>query len=216
MKLKKISAMLCAAVICLAMSACSSDNNTAEETAADTSAVTEPSDVSEASDSETAEQSETEFDINAANEEHRENPAKKMIKFDLPDGFKSKGESYNELAYGDGVANIILKANYNEEGFPPVAEFEAVGRKMNTFTYLDFEMEYGDPIDFTLNGYDAVESTFVVRDPENKVNAAKYRSVYVETETCAYILTLGSLEQDFDSYNDIFNKVIESIQFIKS
>lgn len=210
MKLKRISAMLCAAAICFAMSACSSDNNTAEETAADTAAVSESSAVSE-----TAEQSETEFDIDAANEEHRENPAKKMIKFDLPEGFKSKGESYNELAYGDGIANIILKANYNEEGFPPVAEFEAVGRKMNTFTYLDFEMDYGDPIDFTINGYDAVESSFVVRDPENRANAAKYRSVYVETETCAYILTLGSLEQDFDSYNDSFNKVIESIEFIK-
>lgn len=221
MKLKKFSAILCAAVLCFAMSACSSDNNSAEETASDTVAVSEPSAVSESSAvsegsvSETGEQSETEFDIDAANEEHRENPAKKMIKFDLPEGFKSKGESYNELAYGDGIANIILKANYNEEGFPPVAEFEAVGRKMNIFTYLDFEMDYGDPIDFTLNGYDAVESTFVVRDPEDRANAAKYRSVYVETETCAYILTLGSLEQDFDKYNDSFNKVIESIEFIK-
>lgn len=211
MKLKKISALLVAAVICFAMSACSSDSNTPEETTAETAAVSETSDTS----SETAEQSETNFDINSANEEHRENPAKKMIKFDLPEGFKSKGESYNELAYGDGIANIILKANYNEEGFPPVAEFEAVGRKMNIFTYLDFEMDYGDPIDFKINGYDAVESSFVVRDPENKANAAKYRSVYVETETCAYILTLGSLEQDFDKYNDSFNKVIESIEFVK-
>lgn len=215
MKLKNISAMLCAAVLCFAMSACGSDNNTAEETVSDTAAVSDSTTVSEGSASETGEQSETEFDIDAANEEHRENPAKNMIKFDLPEGFKSKGESFNELAYGDGVANIILKANYNEEGFPPVAEFEAAARSINTFTYLDFEMEYGDPIDFTLNGYDAVESTYVVRDPENKENAAKYRTIYVETETCAYSLTLGSMEYDFDKYNDTFNKVIESIEFIK-
>lgn len=210
MKLKKISAMLCAAAIGLAMTSCSSDNNTAEETVSEVSEVSETT-----SASETAEQSETEFDINAANEEQRENPAKKMIKFDLPEGFKSKGESFNELAYGDGVANLILKANYNEEGFPPVADFEATARSINTFTYLDFEMEYGDPIEFTLNGYDAVESTFVVRDPDNKENAAKYRTIYVETETCAYSLTLGSMEYDFDKYNDTFNKVIESIKFVK-
>lgn len=213
MKLKKFSIMLCAAAICLAMSACSSDseNKSAETTADSSESVTEQTSVTEES-----EQSETtKFDINAANEEHRDNPAKHMIKFDLPEGFKSKGESYEELAYGDGVANIILKANYNEEGYPPVAAFEEVSRTINTVTYQNFEVEYSDAISFTLNGYDAIESTYVVRDPDNKANAAKYRSVYVETETCAYILTLGSLEMDFDNYNDAFNKVIESVEFIK-
>lgn len=211
MKLKKFSAVLCAAAICLAMSACASDSNSAEETTSDTAAVTE----SEVSASETSEQSETEFDIEAANEEHRDNPAKHMIKFDLPSGFKSKGESYNELSYGDGVANIILKANYNEEGFPPVKEFEETGRMINSFTYSAYGVEYSDAIYFTIDGYDAAESTFVVRDPDNKDNAAKYRSVYVETETCAYILTLGSMEADFDKYNDTFNKVIDSVKFTK-
>ena len=210
MKLKKFSAMFCAAAICLAMSACASDSNTGEETVSETasSATTAASEETSAS----ADASENNSD---PDDEEKDNPAKRMIKFDLPDGFKSKGESFNELAYGDGVANIILKANYNEEGYPPVAEFEETGRLMNMFTYLSFEVEYGDAISFTLCGYDAVESTFVVRDPDDKTNAAKYRSVYVETETCAYILTLGSLEQDFDNYNDIFNKVLESVEFIK-
>ena len=210
MKLKKFSAMLCAAVICLAMSACASDSNTAEET------------VSETASSETTaalEDNSASADTSAGNSdsdtEEKDNPAKRMIKFDLPEGFKLKGDNFNETAYGDGVANIILKANYNEEGYPPVAEFEETGRLMNMFTYSSFEVEYSDAISFTLCGYDAVESTFVVRDPDDKTNAAKYRSVYVETETCAYILTLGSLEQDFDSYNDVFNKVIDSVQFIK-
>lgn len=210
MKLKKFSAMLCAAVICLAMSACGSDSNTAEET------------VSETASSETTaalEDNSASADTSAGNSdsdtEEKDNPAKRMIKFDLPEGFKLKGDNFNETAYGDGVANIILKANYNEEGYPPVAEFEETGRLMNMFTYSSFEVEYSDAISFTLCGYDAVESTFVVRDPDDKTNAAKYRSVYVETETCAYILTLGSLEQDFDSYNDVFNKVIDSVQFIK-
>lgn len=216
MKLKRFLAVFCAAAICIAMSGCSSDSNKTEETTANAVSVTESeTSASEASASETSAESETEFDIDAANEERRDNPAKHMIKFDLPDGFKSKGESYNELAYGDGVANIILKANYSEDGFPPVKEFEEAGRMINTITYSVYEVEYSDAINFTIDGYDAVESTFVVRDPDNKDNAAKYRSVYVETETCAYILTLGSMESDFDKYNDTFNKVIESVKFTK-
>ncbi len=216
MKLKKFSAIFCAAALCLAMSACASDNGdkpednmTADTTVSSESAAADTTASDEASSEDTA--SET----LSPDEEHKDNPSKRMIKFDLPDDFYGKGESYNELAYGNGTANIILKANYNEEGFPPVEEFEMAARSINTFTYLDFEMEYGDPIKFTLQGYDAIESTFVVRDPDNKENAAKYRTVYVETETCAYSLTLGSMEYDFDDYNDTFNKVIESIEFIK-
>ena len=211
--MKKIAASIFAVMTVVSMSACSSDSSAdSTETSAE-------------SVSETASASETAMTVqgeiigieSVAKEtestEIQENPAKQKIAFTMPDGFESKGENTTEMVFGDGIANINIKSTYNEEGYPPVDEFEATGRLMNEFLYQTFTLEYEDPINGTLQGYDSISSTYTVRDPDDKTNAAKYRSVYVETETCAYILTLGSLEQDFDGYTDKFEQFLSSVSF---
>lgn len=215
--MKKIAASIFAVMTVASMSACTSDSS---PDAAQTSSETSAESVSEtASANETGMAVEGEIigiesvPKETESTEVQENPAKQKIAFTLPDGFESKGENTTEMVFGNGIANINIKSTYNEEGYPPVEEFEATGRLMNGFLYQTFTLEYEDPIKGTVCGYDSISSTFTVRDPDDKTNAAKYRSVYVETETCAYILTLGSLEQDFDEYTDKFEEFLSSVSF---
>lgn len=211
--MKRIAASLCAAATVFSMSACSSGSS-ADSTETSAESVSE---TASANETEMTVQGEI-IDIESAPKETesteiQENPAKQKIAFTLPDGFESKGENTTEMVFGNGVANINIKSTYNEEGYPPVEDFEATGRLMNQFLYQTFTLEYEDPIKGTLQGYDSISSTYTVRDPDDKTNAAKYRSVYVETETCAYILTIGSLEQDFDGYADTFEQFLSSVSF---
>lgn len=211
--MKRIAASLCAAATVFSMSACSSGSS-ADSTETSAESVSE---TASANETEMTVQGEI-IDIESAPKETesteiQENPAKQKIAFTLPDGFESKGENTTEMVFGNGVANINIKSTYNEEGYPPVEDFEATGRLMNQFLYQTFTLEYEDPIKGTLQGYDSISSTYTVRDPDDETNAAKYRSVYVETETCAYILTIGSLEQDFDGYADTFEQFLSSVSF---
>lgn len=213
MNMKRIAASLCAAATVFSMSACSSGSS-ADSTETSAESVSE---TASANETEMTVQGEI-IDIESAPKETesteiQENPAKQKIAFTLPDGFESKGENTTEMVFGNGVANINIKSTYNEEGYPPVEDFEATGRLMNQFLYQTFTLEYEDPIKGTLQGYDSISSTYTVRDPDDKTNAAKYRSVYVETETCAYILTIGSLEKDFDGYTDKFEQFLSSVSF---
>ena len=213
MNMKRIAASLCAAATVFSMSACSSGSS-ADSTETSAESVSE---TASANETEMTVQGEI-IDIESAPKETesteiQENPAKQKIAFTLPDGFESKGENTTEMVFGNGVANINIKSTYNEEGYPPVEDFEATGRLMNQFLYQTFTLEYEDPVKGTLQGYDSISSTYTVRDPDDKTNAAKYRSVYVETETCAYILTIGSLEQDFDGYADTFEQFLSSVSF---
>lgn len=217
MNMKRIAASLCAAATVFTMSACSSGSS------ADTTQTS--SETSAESVSESASENGSEMTVQGEiigiesvpketeSTEIQENPAKGKIAYTLPDGFESKGENTTEMVFGDGIANINIKSTYNEDGYPPVDEFEATGRLMNEFLYQSFTLEYEDPVKGTLQGYDSISSTYTVRDPDDKTNAAKYRSVYVETETCAYILTIGSLEQDFDGYADTFEQFLSSVSF---
>ena len=211
--MKRIAASLCAAATVFSMSACSSGSS-ADSTETSAESVSE---TASANETEMTVQGEI-IDIESAPKETesteiQENPAKQKIAFTLPDGFESKGENTTEMVFGNGVANINIKSTYNEDGYPPVEDFEATGRLMNQFLYQTFTLEYEDPIKGTLQGYDSISSTYTVRDPDDETNAAKYRSVYVETETCAYILTIGSLEQDFDGYADTFEQFLSSVSF---
>lgn len=213
MNMKRIAASLCAAATVFSMSACSSGSS-ADSTETSAESVSE---TASANETEMTVQGEI-IDIESTPKETesteiQENPAKQKIAFTLPDGFESKGENTTEMVFGNGVANINIKSTYNEEGYPPVEDFEATGRLMNQFLYQTFTLEYEDPIKGTLQGYDSISSTYTVRDPDDETNAAKYRSVYVETETCAYILTLGSLEKDFDGYADTFEQFLSSVSF---
>ena len=213
MNMKRIAASLCAAATVFSMSACSSGSS-ADSTETSAESVSE---TASANETEMTVQGEI-IDIESAPKETesteiQENPAKQKIAFTLPDGFESKGENTTEMVFGNGVANINIKSTYNEDGYPPVEDFEATGRLMNQFLYQTFTLEYEDPIKGTLQGYDSISSTYTVRDPDDETNAAKYRSVYVETETCAYILTIGSLEQDFDGYADTFEQFLSSVSF---